>query len=52
MNLGSVINTMSQDRQAALSDDARTLYFATDRVGRDDIWTSTREPIKSPHCRG
>ena len=52
VNLGSVINTMSQDRQAALSDDARTLYFATDRVGRDDIWTSTREPIKSPHCRG
>ena len=52
MNLGPVINTTLQDRQAALSDDAETLYFATNRVGRDDIWTSTREPLKGPHCRG
>ena len=52
LNLGPVINTTLQDRQAALSDDAETLYFATNRVGRDDIWTSTREPLKGPHCRG
>ena len=52
VNLGPVINTTFQDRQAALSDDAETLYFATNRVGADDIWTSTREPIKAPHCRG
>ena len=52
VNLGSVINTTFQDRQAALSDDAETLYFATNRVGADDIWTSTREPIKGPHSGG
>ena len=37
-----------QDRQVALSDDAETLYFASNRpgVGLDDIWTSTRVRIK------
>ena len=45
VNLGPVLNTTVQDRQAALSDDAETLYFASNRpgVGADDIWMSTRE---------
>jgi hypothetical protein len=45
VNLGPVLNTTFQDRQAALSDDAETLYFASTRpgVGADDIWMSTRE---------
>jgi hypothetical protein len=52
VNLGAVINTTFQDRQAALSDDAETLYFVTDREGADDIWTSTRKPIKAPRAGG
>lgn len=48
MNLGPVLNTTVQDRQAALSDDAETLYFASNRpgMGLDDIWVSTREKAK------
>ena len=48
VNLGPVLNTSAQDRQAALSDDAETLYFASTRPGEgsDDIWTSTREKAK------
>lgn len=49
VNLGSVVNTTFQDRQAALSDDAEVLYFASNRpgLGSDDIWTSTRERQKA-----
>jgi Tol biopolymer transport system component len=38
------VNTALQDRQAALSNDGETLYFASTRPsgGPDDIWTSTR----------
>ena len=48
VNLGPVLNTTFQDRQAALSDDAETLYFASTRpgAGSDDIWTSTREKAR------
>jgi hypothetical protein len=48
VNLGPVLNTTFQDRQAALSDDAETLFFASNRpgAGADDIWVSTREKAK------
>ena len=41
----AAVNSAFQDRQAALSDDGETLYFASTRPagGPDDIWTSTRE---------
>lgn len=49
VSLGPVINTVFQDRQAALSDDAETLYFVSNRpgAGLDDIWISTRERQKA-----
>jgi hypothetical protein len=46
VNLGAVVNGDANDRQAALSDDAEMLLFASNRfggLGSDDIWTSTRE---------
>jgi WD40-like Beta Propeller Repeat len=46
INLGSVVNSEFNDRQAALSDDAEALYLASNRpggLGSEDIWTSTRE---------
>jgi hypothetical protein len=49
MNLGSIVNSASNDLQAAISDDAEELLFSSNRpggFGSDDLWTSTRE--KSP----
>ena len=46
VNLGSALNSASNDLQAALSDDAETLLFSSNRAGgfgSDDIWTSKRE---------
>jgi WD40-like Beta Propeller Repeat len=46
VNRGSVVNSASNDLQAALSDDAETLFFSSNRpggFGSDDIWTSNRE---------
>jgi len=46
VNLGSVVNSASNDLQAALSDDAETVFFSSNRpggFGSDDIWTSKRE---------
>jgi hypothetical protein len=46
VNLGSVVNSASNDLQAALSDDAEALFFSSNRpggFGSDDIWTSDRE---------
>jgi Tol biopolymer transport system component len=46
VNLGSGVNSASNDLQAALSDDAETLFFSSNRpfgFGSDDIWTSKRE---------
>jgi hypothetical protein len=45
-SLGSVVNSASNDLQAALSDDAEVLLFSSNRpggFGSDDIWTSKRE---------
>jgi hypothetical protein len=48
VNLGAAVNTELNDRQAALSDDGESLFFASNRVGfgSDDIWTSTRDKTK------
>jgi Tol biopolymer transport system component len=48
VNLGSVVNSASNDLQAAFSDDAETLWFSSNRppplgLGSDDLWTSRRE---------
>jgi hypothetical protein len=47
VNLGAVLNSASNDLQAALSDDAETLFFSSNRpgggFGSDDLWTSKRE---------
>jgi WD40-like Beta Propeller Repeat len=46
VNLGSVVNSASNDLQAALSDDAEVLFFSSNRsggFGSDDLWMSTRE---------
>jgi hypothetical protein len=46
VNLASAVNSASNDLQAALSDDAETLFFSSNRpgpFGSDDIWTSKRE---------
>ena len=48
VNLGSVVNSASNDLQAAFSDDAETLWFSSNRppplgFGSDDLWTSKRE---------
>jgi hypothetical protein len=43
-----VVNSASNDLQAAFSDDAETLWFSSNRppplgLGSDDLWTSRRE---------
>jgi hypothetical protein len=46
VNLGSVVNSASNDLQAALSDDAELLFFSSNRpggFGSDDLWMSNRE---------
>jgi hypothetical protein len=44
VKLGSVVNSASNDLQAALSDDAETLFLnRPGGFGSDDIWTSKRE---------
>jgi peptidoglycan-associated lipoprotein len=46
VNLGPVLNTASNDLQAALSDDAEVLFFSSNRpggFGSDDLWSSTRD---------
>ena len=45
-NLGPVLNSASNDLQAAFSDDAETLFYSSNRpggFGSDDLWTSRRE---------
>jgi hypothetical protein len=48
VNLGPVLNSSSNDLQAAFSDDAEVLFFSsnrlTDAFGSDDLWMTTREP--------
>jgi hypothetical protein len=47
VNLGSELNSTANDLQAALSDDAETLLFSSNRAGgfgSDDLWMSSREP--------
>jgi WD40-like Beta Propeller Repeat len=44
-NLGAPVNTAASEQQPAISDDGRTLFFASDRGGGSgdlDIWMSTR----------
>jgi hypothetical protein len=46
VNLGSMPNSASNDLQAALTDDAETLFFSSNRpggFGSDDLWMSKRE---------
>ena len=46
VNLGPVLNSASNDLQAAFSDDAETLFYSSNRpggFGSDDLWTSRRE---------
>lgn len=46
VNLGPVVNSASNDLQAALSDDAEALFFSSNRpggFGSDDLWMSKRE---------
>jgi WD40-like Beta Propeller Repeat len=50
VNLGSVLNSGSNDLQALLSDDAETLFFSSSRPGgsgSDDLWMSRREPLST-----
>ena len=45
-NLGSAVNSEATEQQPALSDDATTLYFSSDRLGGSgslDLWVTTRE---------
>lgn len=47
VNVGAPINTAAADMQPSLSDDARTLLFASGRpggLGGFDLWISTRTP--------
>lgn len=49
VNVGPVVNSASNDLQAALSDDAEVLLFSSNRpggFGSDDLWMSTREKRK------
>jgi Tol biopolymer transport system component len=44
-NLGSPVNTEATEQQPAVSDDGRTLFFASDRPGGNgdlDLWVSKR----------
>ena len=46
VNLGPILNSGSNDLQAAFSDDAEVLFFSSNRpggFGSDDLWTSKRE---------
>jgi hypothetical protein len=48
VNLGSVVNSASNDLQAGLSDDAEILHFSSNRpdgFGSDDLWMSKREKL-------
>ena len=52
VNLGPVLNSSSNDLQAAFSDDAEVLFFSSNRptvdaFGSDDLWMTTREPQTS-----
>jgi OmpA-OmpF porin, OOP family len=50
VNLGSVLNSGSNDLHASLSDDAETLFFSSNRPGgsgSDDLWIARREPLRS-----
>ena len=51
VNLGPVLNSSSNDLQAALSDDAEELFFSSNRTiggfGSDDLWMSKREPRRA-----
>jgi hypothetical protein len=49
VNLGAVLNSSSNDLQAAFSDDAEVLFFSSNRLtddafGSDHFWMTTREP--------
>lgn len=48
LNLGSAVNSDSDDGDPHLSADGRTLYFGSNRTGDWSIWTSTRDSIDSP----
>ena len=51
VNLGSALNSASNDLQAALSDDGELLLFSSNRPGgsgSDDIWMSKRDkPVQT-----
>jgi hypothetical protein len=50
VNLGPSLNSASNDLQAALSDDAETLFFSSNRPdgsGSDDLWLVKREPLSN-----
>jgi hypothetical protein len=47
VNLGPTVNSLGNDLQAALSDDAEALFFSSNRpggFGSDDLWMSKRDP--------
>jgi len=47
VNLGAPLNTAFLDAQPTLSNDGRTLIFASNRpggFGGNDLWISTRTP--------
>jgi len=51
VNLGPMVNTASLDAGPAISKDALTLYFSSDRVGgigSQDIWITKRPTVDSP----
>ncbi len=51
VNLGPMVNTASLDAGPAISKDALTLYFSSDRVGgigSHDIWITKRPTVDSP----
>jgi len=46
VNLGAIVNSESNDLQAAFSDDGEVLFFSSNGpggFGSDDLWTSKRE---------
>ena len=56
-SLGPVVNSTSNDRQPAFSDDAEVLLFASSRLGQgslgsDDIWMSERDCTLASERRG
>lgn len=51
VNLGPVINSSAVDANAALSTDALTLYFVSNRaggLGGNDLWLSRRQCLQCP----